>query len=225
MKLASKRGVVLAALAAVLAATLGAVEAVNNSFERTLTVSEPVELSVHTGSGDISIRAGDADRVQVKGTVNAPHSSAETVREIVEALEADPPIEQDGNAIGVGDLRRHRFGKRVSISYELVVPPRTSVESKTGSGDHAIRGVAGPVEALTGSGDIELVNISDRAGVKTGSGNIKLANIGDEADIKTGSGDIELDRIAGAVSITTGSGTSRRIKSPERSGPQVAAAT
>ena len=206
MTFTGNRGVALGALSLILAFTLGAVEAVNNSFERVLTVSEPVELHVRTGSGDISVRAGDSSKVRVKGTVHARGGNAQLIQETLKALEADPPIQQDGNIIRVGDLRNHQFRNNVSISYELIVPAGTSVESKTGSGDQTIDGVAGPLEALTGSGDVKLSNISDEAEIKTGSGDISLDRIGGPVSIATGSGDIEANQIAGAFRATTGSG-------------------
>ena len=201
-----KRAVVLGALSLALAFMLGAVEAVSNSFERVLTVGEPVELHVRTGSGDIRVRAGDSDKVRVKGTVHARGGNTQTIQETVRALKADPPIQQDGNVIRVGDLRSHQFRNNVSISYELIVPAGTSVESRTGSGNQTIDGVAGPLEALTGSGFVKLSNIGDDAEIKTGSGDIHLDRIAGAVSIATGSGDVEASQIAGAFRATTGSG-------------------
>src|SRR5689334_19507747 len=69
-------------------------------FERTLTVTGPVDLSVRTGSGSIEIRTGTGDRVQIVGRVSAGFSrggmdAAERVRRV----EAAPPIAQQGNVI------------------------------------------------------------------------------------------------------------------------------
>ena len=54
-------------------------EQARGSFERTLTVSGPVELSVRTGSGDIQIRTGETHRVQVSGRIRAGDSRRTTV--------------------------------------------------------------------------------------------------------------------------------------------------
>ncbi len=80
MTFTGNRGVALGALSLILVFTLEAVEAVNNSFERVLTVTEPVELHVRTGSGDISVRAGDSGKVRVKGTVHARGGNVQTIQ-------------------------------------------------------------------------------------------------------------------------------------------------
>ncbi len=49
-------------------------ERARGSFERTLTVDGPVDLSVRSGSGGIQIRTGSGDRVQVIGKVSAGSS-------------------------------------------------------------------------------------------------------------------------------------------------------
>ncbi|HLK33843.1 MAG TPA: hypothetical protein VKT29_12185, partial [Terriglobales bacterium] len=43
--------------------------AARGSFERTLTVSGPVNLDVSTGSGDISVHKGPVGSVQVSGRI------------------------------------------------------------------------------------------------------------------------------------------------------------
>src|SRR5262245_14166490 len=72
-------------------------ERAHGSFERTLTVDGPVDLSVRSGSGGIQIRTGSSDRVQVTGKLSAGSSRdgldpAERVRKV----EAAPPITQEG---------------------------------------------------------------------------------------------------------------------------------
>ena len=49
--------------------------------------------------------------------------------------ESNPPIQQSGNSIRIGydlpdDVKRH-----VSINYEITVPPDTSVQGHSGSGN------------------------------------------------------------------------------------------
>ena len=46
-------------------------ERARGTFERTLTVNGPVDLSVRTGSGSIQVRTGGGDPVQIVGKVSA----------------------------------------------------------------------------------------------------------------------------------------------------------
>ncbi|MDA2914318.1 DUF4097 domain-containing protein [Acidobacteriia bacterium AH_259_A11_L15] len=176
------------------------------SFERTLTVTGPVKLEVQTGSGDISVRAGEPGQVIVRGQIRARGTDAE---EKIEQLEANPPIKQDGNTIRVGPIQDRNLRRNVSISYELIVPVDTRLEADTGSGDLTIAGIRGPVSADTGSGSIQLSNLGGNVTADTGSGDIELRTIEGNVSADTGSGSIRASGVAGAFSGDTGSGNVR----------------
>ena len=179
------------------------------SFERTLSVNGPVDLSVRTGSGDIQIRVGTTDRVQLTGRISAGTSrdSDETPAERVRLIEAAPPVVQEGNVIRIGDTQGDERYNNVSISYELVVPPNTQIAARTGSGDQMIGSVDGAIRAQTGSGDIHIERAGGSLSAQTGSGNIRAASVGGDIRAQTGSGDVEVTQIArGDVEVSTGSG-------------------
>src|SRR5437660_1514757 len=136
------------------------------SFERTLKVSGPVNLDVTTGSGLINVRAGEPGTMRVLGTIRAGtgwHIDRAEAEAKVRRLEANPPIEQNGNVVRIGRIEDEDLRRNVSISYELVVPAETRLRSETGSGSQTIDGIRGPLEASAGSGSLR---------VRTGSGRI-----------------------------------------------------
>ena len=178
------------------------------SFERTLTVSGPVDLNVRTGSGDISIRTGDGQRVQVVGRISASaRHFGNTAPERVREIEAAPPIQQSGNVITVGDTQDDPKYRHISISYELIVPADTRIYSRTGSGDQTIGSVTAGVRAQTGSGDIRIDNIGGGLHAQTGSGDIRVKSKGGAIRAQTGSGSVDLTQVEEAdVDVHTGSG-------------------
>lgn len=182
------------------------------SFERTLNVSGPVDLGVETGSGSISVRAGDTGRVHVLGTIKV-HSNWDISRgdaeEKVRRLSANPPIEQTGNIIRIGKIEDRDLRQNVSISYEITVPRETQLLSTSGSGSQTIVGLSGPVQAETGSGGINVSNIGSEVKAETGSGSIEATDISGQLDAGTGSGSIRATGIAGAAQASTGSGSVR----------------
>ena len=184
-------------------------ERARGSFERTLTVDGPVELSVRSGSGGIEIRTGSGDRVQVKGKVSAGSSrdgldAAERVRRV----ETAPPITQEGNVIRIGDTNDDPTYRNVSISYELVVPANTRLDAQTGSGGQTIGSVNGAVRAQTGSGSIRIERTGGSLFAQTGSGNIHADAVGGDVRAQTGSGSVEVKQTTrGDVSVQTGSGS------------------
>jgi hypothetical protein len=185
---------------------------VTGTFERTLKVTGPVDLTVQTGSGSITVRTGDTNTVRVVGQIRASDwtswFSGDSAEERVRRLEQNPPIEQDGNTIRIGRIEDDHLRRNVSISYDLIVPAETQLKSSSGSGGHSIAGIRGPVEARTGSGRIQMFNVDSEVRASTGSGAIELDKVG-AARASTGSGGIRASRVEGGLHGRTGSGTIR----------------
>ena len=142
-------------------------------FDRTLTVSGPVDLDVQTGAGNIVVKTGDASKVEVHATIRANHPSGDVTKYIQE-IESNPPIDQNGNVIRIGHIENDNWKRNISISYELVVPAQTRLRSESGSGDEKIDGVAGPVDSSSGSGSLTISNIGNEVHAQTGSGSVDL---------------------------------------------------
>jgi DUF4097 and DUF4098 domain-containing protein YvlB len=180
---------------------------VEGHFDKTLSVSGPVNLDLTTGSGDVTIKTGGSNQVVVHATVRSNNDWFSNSEGAVHQVESNPPIRQNGNTIRIGydlpeDVRRH-----VSISYEVSVPADTSVQAHSGSGGLNVEGVRSGVEAGTGSGDIHLRDIGSKVHAQTGSGQIRAENVSAPFNGKTGSGDIEAELTgSGDVDVQTGSG-------------------
>lgn len=172
------------------------------SFEQTLQVSGPVDLSVKSGSGSITVKTGPDGTVQVIGKI---YSSRRRAEESVRYLEQNPPIEQSGNTITVGDIDRG-YSRDISISYELVVPVETQLLSKTGSGSQTIGDVQGPVDVSSGSGSLKIGNIGGKVEASSGSGSIEIRAANGGVRAKTGSGSIRAYGVAGPFTSSSGSG-------------------
>ena len=178
-------------------------------FQRTLPVTGPVDLSVQTGAGSITVRTGGDSTIEVRGIIRAwggLFSNAEAAKTVA-YLESHPPIEQNGNVIRIGTSTEPRMQHNVSISYELVVPMKTRLRSKTGSGSQTIDGISGPLEASNGSGSIRASNIGASVQATTGSGPIVLETVKAGVRASTGSGSIRASGVGGNVRASTGSGS------------------
>jgi hypothetical protein len=211
MRIRTRTFPVLLALLLSLAATMAAKSTLasdDGHFERTLTVTGAVDLDVQTGSGEITVRTGDASKVEILGRIHANHGwfGADAEQRIHE-IEANPPIEQNGNTIRVGHIENHDWKNNISISYELVVPAQTKLHSESGSGDQVVGGIAGPADASSGSGSVRLSNIGGETHARTGSGEIELNGIHGAARATAGSGSIRAIGIAGALTASSGSGS------------------
>jgi DUF4097 and DUF4098 domain-containing protein YvlB len=191
------------ALAAAILA-MAAVPALANeaTFERNLTVNGHVELQVATGSGHIHITKGSGDRVHISGRVKSNWGGSE---QKVQEIANNPPIEQTGNIIRIG--QRHENYRNISIDYDIEAPANSFLEANSGSGDINDDGVGENAKLGTGSGTIHATGLQGGFIANTGSGNIYAEQIG-QGDVKaqTGSGNVELKNLKGSLHAGTGSG-------------------
>jgi beta-lactamase regulating signal transducer with metallopeptidase domain len=181
------------------------------SFDRTLSSSGETQLMVATGSGNIHLKRGSENQIHIHGQIHVSHDgSEERAREIA----ANPPIEQSGNVIRVGQQHeQHWHG--ISIDYDIEAPTGTLLEATSGSGDVVDEGVGKNAKLQTGSGDIRATGLQGAFIVMTGSGNITAEQTG-QGDVKaeTGSGNIEIKDIHGSFRGQTGSGDIKATGTP-----------
>ncbi len=185
-------------------------QTVHGKFERSLTVTGEADLDVTSGSGDITVRPGAAGSVHVIGVIKASEpwlGVGRAAADKVKAIEAKPPVEQNGNSVRIGRIEDRDLRQNISISYEITVPAQCRLRAHTGSGDQNIGDIAGPVEIGSGSGDLVLANIGGKVDASTGSGDITVGAVRGPFSARTGSGDIRVKDVAGEVSASTGSGS------------------
>ncbi len=194
------------ALLLVACGALAADETAQGSFERTLTVTAPVDLEVTSGSGDIQVQPGDSGQVHVRAKVTARRGTVAEAAEVVKRIEANPPIEQTGSSVRIGHIEVEELRNRVSIDYEVVVPKQARLRARSGSGDVGVSGVQGPVSAQAGSGNVSVANAEGAVEAQTGSGNVTVDGAGGGVRASTGSGDVSAANVKGDLRASAGSG-------------------
>jgi DUF4097 and DUF4098 domain-containing protein YvlB len=190
------------------AAASGATDA----FEENLTVTDTITLDVKTGSGSIEISSGPGRDVKIIGKIKVQRSSFwrrnANAEEIIQQVIDNPPIEVSDGLVRVGRFEDRSLGKRVSISYTIVVPSDSDVIASTGSGSISVNDIAARVEVGSGSGRLRLANIDGFVEASTGSGSIRAEEVAGGFKSSSGSGSVYLSQTApGDVSVSTGSGS------------------
>jgi beta-lactamase regulating signal transducer with metallopeptidase domain len=183
------------------------------SFERTLSVSADVQLTVSTGSGNIHLKRGSDSQIHVHGRIHVSHDGN---MEEAKQIAANPPIEQSGNMVHIGQHEDHQEKWHgISIDYDVEAPAGIVLHANSGSGDIVDEGVGQNSKLETGSGDIRASGLQGAFVVQTGSGNISAEQTG-QGDVKaeTGSGDIEIKDIHGSFKGQTGSGNIKANGTP-----------
>ena len=174
------------------------------SFDRTLSVSGPVNLDVMTHSGDVRVRAGSSGSVQIHAKIYvSDHWLFGGRNGDVQSVEQNPPIRQEGNSIHIDYVNV----RNISIDYDITVPADTSVRTKSGSGDQTVEGTHGNAEVQTGSGNVHIENLNGEVHVQTGSGDVRARQVSGSVRGGTGSGNVEVEESGpGDIDLHTGSG-------------------
>jgi hypothetical protein len=209
--LGSSRLFVVAALVVLFATTtVFASSTPAATFDRTLTVSGPVDLEVLTHSGDVTVRAGASGTVTIHGKIFMsdrwnilPGVGLGGNRDSAQAVAQNPPIRQEGNNVHIDYVEV----KNISVDYEITVPADTTIRSHSGSGDQLVEGTHGNVDVTTGSGDVKLTHLTGEVTLQTGSGDVRAREISGPVKGGTGSGNVEVEETgAGDITLHTGSG-------------------
>lgn len=180
----------------------------DGTFDKTLSVSGQVQLEVSTGSGYVHISPGSDNQVHVVGHVHANHgwmggNSEEQVKRVVD----NPPIQQSGNTIRIGETHEQSWFNHVSIDYDITAPKSTHLKAESGSGDLKAVSMGGGTRLETGSGTINGDDLGGDSFLETGSGDIRVNySNGGSVTASAGSGSIRLTGVKGGLKAETGSG-------------------
>lgn len=180
----------------------------DGTFDKTLNVSGPVQLEVSTGSGYVHVTPGSDNQVHIIGHVHANRgwmggSDDEQVQKVVN----NPPIEQNGNNIRVGQQQHDGLFNHISIDYDITAPRSTHLKAGSGSGDIKAVSMSGGVRLETGSGTVNGDDLGGDGYLQTGSGDIRVNfSNGGNVTAGAGSGSIRLTGVKGGLKAETGSG-------------------
>jgi hypothetical protein len=181
------------------------------SFDKSLTVTGPVDLDVTTDSGGITVRPGSAGSLRVHAILRAQQGwlgfgDAEArIRE----LERNPPIEQTGNHVRIGYMHSRDWLRGISMRLEISTPPETQLRARADSGGIRVDGIRGPVDCHTDSGGIEIRNIGSEVRATADSGGIRIGNIDGPVTARVDSGGIGALDVAGSIDAQADSGSIR----------------
>ncbi len=184
-------------------------EKYEEKFEETVSLAKDGDVYLENISGKIDIKSWDKAEVKIDAL---KVSTASTLSEAKEnAAEVKIIVEPQGNTLRVKtEYPEHKFGKKssnVSVSYNLWIPAKASVNVHSVSGDVSLGGIGGKTKVYLVSGDITVVKAEKDVDCESVSGKIGLQDIGGDAYLKTVSGGIKVSGIKGSVKANATSGS------------------
>jgi DUF4097 and DUF4098 domain-containing protein YvlB len=182
-------------------------------YERTVELEHRLAdgstLAVSTAGGSITVAGQAVHEARIVAVIRGQAPTEDEARELAKATEIrfEPTGERIAIKAHTPGLGRNRS---VSISYDIVVPRRTSVECGSASGAIRISNLQGSVRANTASGSVtcEAVGGGDVL-LGSASGAVWLSNASDlgSCEVKSVSGRASAERVqADCIRINSTSG-------------------
>jgi len=198
-------------ITALAAAALCAAADEQGSFDRSLSVSGPVDLDVVTDSGGITVRTGSPGTVRIHAILRAQHGwfDFDDALAHIRELERNPPVEQIGNRVRVGYVHGRELLRGVSMRLEIETPPESQLRARADSGGIHVDGIRGPADCHTDSGGIEIRNVGSEVRAAADSGGIRIGNIAGSVFARVDSGGIDAIDVAGGIDAEADSGSIR----------------
>ncbi|MGA7412106.1 MAG: DUF4097 family beta strand repeat-containing protein [Bryobacteraceae bacterium] len=181
------------------------------SFDKSVTVSGPVEMDVKTDSGGITVTRGTSGTVRVHAILKGQRNwlGSGDVEGRIRELERNPPVEKSGNQVRIGYVRDRDLLKGVSMRLEIETPSDTKLRARADSGGIRVDGIQGPVDAHTDSGGIEVHNVASEVRATADSGGIHVGNVNGAVTVHVDSGGIEANDVSGSIDAKADSGSIR----------------
>ncbi len=179
-------------------------------FNQAIEVGNSISLNVKTSSGNIDISKSNSGELRIDTDVKVRSFIPFEAGRITKRIKNNPPIEQNGNQVTIGDMSKYRFGpslfRSISIDYDIKTPFETEVELRSSSGNQTVKDIAGPITSNLSSGNINLKNILEDIKADLSSGNLTIDEAEGNLNITLSSGDIKLNDITGNITTKQSSG-------------------
>jgi hypothetical protein len=170
-------------------------------IEKSFVAGEAPSLRIDNFAGEITVRAGESDTIEVVATKKARRTSDLGRIEI-------EMYEQGSGA--VVKTRKPGSLNNVAVRLEVTVPASTRLDLRTGAGTTDVRGLASDIKVFTGAGSVVLNDVVGDIEAHTGAGSIEVRQASGRVQMDTGAGAIQFQgELQGNCRFTSGAGEIR----------------
>ena len=179
---------------------------------RTFDFEPESAVAVNADNGDVTVRSGDGDAVELTVVKKASSVFADLSDVSVDAT-------RDGDTVRVETRRENGswFGGTPSVDVTVELPDEATIsEARTENGDVELRGVTGDVTITSENGDVTARNVDGFLTAETVNGDVDVRGVTgvDGARSINGSLDVDIPAIRRDVTVETRNGDVEASLSP-----------
>jgi hypothetical protein len=175
---------------------------VTDEWKRTYTLEPGGRFEIINQNGSIHASGSTGAEVEVQAVREVRASNDQAAQELLRTVEIRDEVAPDRVTIQVPGGEGTRGGmarSRITIRYEVRIPPGLDVLLKTQNGEVRIEGLQGRVTASTTNGGITGRGLSGRVDGSTVNGGVDVS-------LETIAGDTRLSAVNGGVRMNVGPG-------------------
>lgn len=171
--------------------------------EKTFKVKDGQRLELFASMGDVKIDTWDKNELYVKviGSSKVERNFEFIFEETNYGVRIEAKKEGSNNWFNFS-----WFGGSQDLKFEINLPKKFVIKTKTSGGDIYVRDLSGEAELKTSGGDIVLLNYNGDANINTSGGDIEIENSGGNLDVATSGGEIRLKSANGRIEAATSGG-------------------
>lgn len=181
----------------------------SNRIVKTFDVNPGGRLTLAIDSGEIVVKTGIQDKIDVRITKEAKVSL-----EKYQIILNDFKVTFDHKGSNLNIIGRFQRGRNywqrelnnVKIHFEVTVPKKYGVDLNTPIDDISVDGVAGELQAKTSTGDIGVINVIGPTQVHTSTGDLRIERIKGSISGRSSTGDITMSNCQGSIVANTSTG-------------------
>lgn len=175
------------------------------NFTTSFNVAPGGKLTMDVDRGTIHITGSDQDTVEVRVTRRVTHANASKAGALIKEHRIE--LRQTANDISIIAHTPPSLGVRsffgifsrpnLDVRYEIEVPRKYAIDSKTSGGNVEVKQIQGTVEAQTMGGTVDLADIDGAADAKTMGGNVTAGKCTGDLRAHTAGGSIHIENFSG----------------------------
>ncbi len=176
----------------------------------TATARPGGRLVVRAEMGSVTVTPGPDNRVDCRVKVEVDSGNQSRARQVANGHEVGMHVGEDGvfflNSRFPRGWDKESGRTSVSVSFEIRVPARFSLDLETRGGSVTVERLEGELRAVTAAGSIRTGDVSGPVRVETAGGSIELGNLGNRVEARTAGGHIRVGDVQGDVLLETSGG-------------------
>jgi hypothetical protein len=173
----------------------------SDEWTRSYPLADGGQVQVVNGTGNIEIRGGAGNRVEVRAERVGRGPSEQAARELVPRIAIREDVTPERVLLQTQGLSGIVIGVEVTVNYHLTVPAAAEVRARSANGDVRVTDLSGRVVISSANGQVIGANLSGGVDARSLNGNvtIDLAAFGhDPVQVRATNGSVELSLPAAA---------------------------